>query len=169
MFMLASSRHFDCDDICKSHRRINNKTANNNNTPKSGKGKATVPAGKVNCYGKICVVTSEDYNKFEVPQPWTSPVLGTEHGDTGSEYVCKKENTYVLEVDTIFDITGVRGIDVAHESIEVDMYLEMTWADPELGVCVCGEIAEDNVYKVGTNLEDVIWVPDLRINGLRLS
>ena len=50
--------------------------------------------------------------------------------------MCKKQNTYVLEVDNIFVVTGVSEIDVANESLEVDMYLmEIKWTDPELGVC----------------------------------
>ena len=108
-----------------------------------------VEAGKVNCYGKICVVTTHDYNKFEVPQPWSVPVTGTEH--QVKNHVCKKDTSYVLEVGTVFNINGVRGIDVKHGLIEVDMYLEMTWSDPDLGICVCDEEVKSSAgtYKVG--------------------
>jgi hypothetical protein len=120
-----------------------------------------VEAGKVNCYGKICVVTTHDYNKFEVPQPWSVPVTGTGH--QVKNHVCKKDTSYVLEVGTVFNIKGVRGIDVKHGLIEVDMYLEMTWSDPDLGICVCDEEVKSSAgtYKVGTNLENDIWVPNV--------
>jgi len=158
----VSCNHFDCEDICQVHRRVKMKKPDNTSRTTPGK-EVMVEAGKVNCYGKICVVTTHDYNKFEVPQPWAVPVTGTGH--QVKNHVCKKDTSYVLEVGTVFNINAVRGIDVKHGLIEVDMYLEMTWSDPELGICVCDgeEKSSAGIYKVGSNLEDDIWVPDLAV------
>ena len=153
----VSSRHFHCDSICNKHNRVKT-TSTRNPTHKE---EDMVPEGKVNCYGKICVVTPYNYNKFEVPQPWRKPVTGSSH--KYEDFVCKDTGTAsVLEVGTEFDITGVKGIDVEHGFIEVQMYVAMKWSDPELGVCVCeGGRASEGVYKLGSNLEEDIWVPDM--------
>ena len=103
LMMGVSCNHFDCEDICRIHRRIKSQKINNTSRT-DDKEVVIVEAGKVNCYGKICVVTTHDYNKFEVPQPWSVPVTGTEH--QVKNHVCKKDTSYVLEVGTVFNITG---------------------------------------------------------------
>ena len=103
LVMGMSCNHFDCFNICQIHRRIKIKES----PPRAEDEKVIVDAGKVNCYGKICVVTTHDYNKFEVPQPWSVPVTGTGH--QVKNHVCKKDTSYVLEVGTVFNINGMRG------------------------------------------------------------
>eukprot|EP00092_Neocalanus_flemingeri_P023425 GFUD01025397.1.p1 GENE.GFUD01025397.1~~GFUD01025397.1.p1 ORF type:complete len:448 (+),score=116.84 GFUD01025397.1:56-1399(+) len=151
----VSSRHFNCRSICMKHSEVDNTTQEPSHDEKKN-----VQAGNVNCYGNMCVVSAHSYNKFEVPKPWAKPVIGSKH-----KYKDKCKDTVsssVLEVGTEFNIMGVRGIDLDHGFIEVEMYVAMKWSDPELGVCVCkGGHDEEGTYEVGSNLVDEIWVPDM--------
>ena len=65
----------------------------------------------------------------------------------------------------MFDVFEARGIDEKNGFIDIDLYLMMTWEDPEIGVCVCNDDQKsaDGVYQFGSKLEDVIWVPDLHV------
>jgi len=170
LFMLSilpvlQSMNFNCPRICNSTREQGvlstpqDDPAEEENLQTEGR----------HCYGKICVVTPHDYNKYEIPHAWSVPLQG--------ENVCKKK-LYVLEVGTMFGVSKVRGIDENNGFMEIEMYLTMTWEDPDIGVCVCDDhLYADGSYRVGSNLEGVIWVPDLhvwnvksykRINGLDL-
>jgi len=115
----------------------------------------------VYCYGKICIVRTHHYNKYETPHAWSVPVHGTDHGD---ENVCV-DKLYVLEVGAVFDVSMVRGIDENNGFIDIELYVVLTWEDPEIGVCVCDDDhkSADGAYQVGRNLEDVLWLPDLHV------
>jgi len=165
---LLQGRHVNCPHICK--RRS---TREDISTEHDDPNEEFVPTGKKHCYGKICVVTTHQYYTHEVPHAWSVPVHGTAHG---GEDVCK-DKSYVLEVGTSVDVFKVRGIDEKNKFLDIDLYLSMAWEDPEIGVCVCDDKHHkgDGSYQVGSNLEELIWLPDLhvwnsksmtRVNGL---
>ena len=63
MLMGVSSNHFNYEDICQIHWRIKIKKPYST-TRTDNEEVIIMKAGKVNCYGKIPVVTTHDYNKF---------------------------------------------------------------------------------------------------------
>jgi len=158
MLSACYGRHFNCTIICLNRR--NRSILTHQDDPEE---EDNVKIGSSRCYGEVCVATTHRYNRNEVPKAWSVPVHGSSH-DHGDENLCK-DQSYTAEVRTMYDITEIRDIDEDKGFVEIDMYLQMTWEDPELGVCVCDQKfrSEDGEYTVGSNLEDDIWIPDLHV------
>ena len=162
LFMLSilpglQSMHFNCPHICNS-------TGEQDDLLTSRDGPAVgdnVQAEGGHCYGKICVATIHEYSNYEIPHAWSVPLHG--------ENVCKKK-LYLMEIETMFDVSKVRGIDENNGFVEIDMSLTMSWEDPNIDLCVCDDHpSAERSCKVGRNLEDVIWIPDLHVWNLKSS
>ena len=54
-------------------------------------------------------------------------------------------------------------VDQLHGSLEVLARVKLTWYEPNLAICACGGHELKSKYRLSSEIEDFIWIPDLAV------
>jgi len=156
---LASGNHFNCANVCaEKGKDVPDHPSGSNVTTE-------VKHGETKCFGTFCAVLSHDYNRLNIPEPYVRPpVMGTRQNQS----VCaKSESPSVASVITDLDVLEVSGVDQEEGRMHVLARVKLTWEEPNLGFCACGQHQMSNKYRLNLNLDDFIWTPDLVVHDAK--